>query len=49
MFGLFKKKKHQTEALIEKEEHSGSDNGCSRYCCTCSFKSGNADSDAEGC
>ena len=27
MFGLFKKKKHQTEALIEKEEHSGSDNG----------------------
>ena len=27
MFGLFKKKKQQTEALIEKDEHSGSDNG----------------------
>lgn len=27
MFGLFKKKKQQTEALIEKDEHTGSDNG----------------------
>lgn len=27
MFGLFKKKKQQTEALIEKDEHSSSDNG----------------------
>ena len=27
MFGLFKKKKQQTKALIEKDEHSGSDNG----------------------
>lgn len=27
MFGLFKKKKQPTEALIEKDEHTGSDNG----------------------